>query len=663
MGITYPRPGNPSVSVSGGGTDDRSPKAAYGTAAEWAAANPVLALGEFGYETDTYVYKIGDGSTAWSSLTTAGGGTYVPAFTVSAPTGVAATDWANINTAVAAASAVIGLSGKPTRVVLQSGQYNLGSHTITAVAGLTLEGAPLMQTQSVTTTATYIADGPWTYGGGTLLYGDGTAPAISANTSDAGSSGSNVGTTQISGFYVKNLAFDTFTYGIWVGAKNVMGLVWGGLDNLYFKNCSVWGIKLVNFVHLDIGRIETTLCQNGQYYGVAMDALDYQGGNSTFRELYHLVPNDGRDNRLCRNIVFEVQPGTTGAAAMNELDAQRIQSNCYNRTLLSDTVTFTSSSTSATVADGTKYAVGMPVTFTTTADGYTANQVYVVLSVSSNTLTFGNNRNASAISATGSGNLTLNTYGYPCVEVVGVNSTTAKVQGSRFPHLDLEGKATTALYVENGLTSDFGITSVPTTLTTGLVVRNTGSSRFTSRPSIQTDIDANSTGSEFFGQRSATVALQRALKGMWIDSNSTQVLAIGPGQNNQGSGGDIQIRVNGFMYPATGMGERIVTRDTSISLAGTNAGTVVFNGATGQTLTLPTIVTDTTPNASHIGLVFDFVNVSGNSVTVATDGTQLFNTVGAKTSLTVATQTGLRVVAAKTNSGTLFWTARAYSLA
>jgi peptidoglycan/xylan/chitin deacetylase (PgdA/CDA1 family) len=68
VGITYPRPGNPSVSVSGAGTDDRSPKAAYGTAAEWTAANPTLAVGELGFETDTGVYKVGDGTTAWSSL-------------------------------------------------------------------------------------------------------------------------------------------------------------------------------------------------------------------------------------------------------------------------------------------------------------------------------------------------------------------------------------------------------------------------------------------------------------------------------------------------------------------------------------------------------------------------------------------------------------------
>jgi len=44
-----------------------------GTAAQWTAANPVLASGEFGYETDTGKFKIGNGSSAWNSLSVLNG--------------------------------------------------------------------------------------------------------------------------------------------------------------------------------------------------------------------------------------------------------------------------------------------------------------------------------------------------------------------------------------------------------------------------------------------------------------------------------------------------------------------------------------------------------------------------------------------------------------
>lgn len=43
-----------------------------GTAAEWATANPTLAAGEPGYETDTGDLRIGDGATAWAELTSQG---------------------------------------------------------------------------------------------------------------------------------------------------------------------------------------------------------------------------------------------------------------------------------------------------------------------------------------------------------------------------------------------------------------------------------------------------------------------------------------------------------------------------------------------------------------------------------------------------------------
>lgn len=38
------------------------------TAANWTSANPTLAQGELGLETDTNKFKVGDGSTAWTSV-------------------------------------------------------------------------------------------------------------------------------------------------------------------------------------------------------------------------------------------------------------------------------------------------------------------------------------------------------------------------------------------------------------------------------------------------------------------------------------------------------------------------------------------------------------------------------------------------------------------
>jgi hypothetical protein len=43
-----------------------------GTAAQWTSANPILAIAEMGIETDTDLFKVGDGATNWNSLSYGG---------------------------------------------------------------------------------------------------------------------------------------------------------------------------------------------------------------------------------------------------------------------------------------------------------------------------------------------------------------------------------------------------------------------------------------------------------------------------------------------------------------------------------------------------------------------------------------------------------------
>jgi hypothetical protein len=59
-----------------------------GTASQWTSANPTLAAGEQGYETDTGKMKIGDGSTAWNSLAYAITGAVGTVTSITAGTGL-----------------------------------------------------------------------------------------------------------------------------------------------------------------------------------------------------------------------------------------------------------------------------------------------------------------------------------------------------------------------------------------------------------------------------------------------------------------------------------------------------------------------------------------------------------------------------------------------
>jgi hypothetical protein len=59
-----------------------------GTASQWTSTNPTLASGEQGYETDTGKMKIGNGSTAWNSLSYAITGANGTVTSITAGTGL-----------------------------------------------------------------------------------------------------------------------------------------------------------------------------------------------------------------------------------------------------------------------------------------------------------------------------------------------------------------------------------------------------------------------------------------------------------------------------------------------------------------------------------------------------------------------------------------------
>jgi hypothetical protein len=81
-----------------------------GTAAQWTSANPTLASGEWGYESDTGKVKIGDGTTAWNSEPYIGAGTVT---SITAGTGLSGGTITGSGT-IAIDSSVVTLTGTQT---------------------------------------------------------------------------------------------------------------------------------------------------------------------------------------------------------------------------------------------------------------------------------------------------------------------------------------------------------------------------------------------------------------------------------------------------------------------------------------------------------------------------------------------------------------------
>jgi hypothetical protein len=162
-----------------------------GTAAQWTSANPTLAAGEVGIETDTRKQKFGDGTTAWNSLSYAGGTGTVTSVGATSPVASSggATPTISLNagygdtlnpyvskTANQVLAAPNGTSGVPSfRALVSADIPTLNQNTTGTAAGLS-------STLAVTSGGT----GQTTYTDGQLLIGNSTGNTLTKATLTAG---------------------------------------------------------------------------------------------------------------------------------------------------------------------------------------------------------------------------------------------------------------------------------------------------------------------------------------------------------------------------------------------------------------------------------------------------------------------------------------------
>ena len=132
-----------------------------GTAAQWTAADPTLAAGEFGFETDTGKAKIGDGTTAWTLLTYALTGANGTVTSVAAGTGltggtITGTGTIALSTPVAVANGGTGITSFGSGVATWLGTPS-SANLAAAVTDETGSGALVFGTSPTITGATLTA--------------------------------------------------------------------------------------------------------------------------------------------------------------------------------------------------------------------------------------------------------------------------------------------------------------------------------------------------------------------------------------------------------------------------------------------------------------------------------------------------------------------------
>lgn len=132
-----------------------------GTASQWTSTNPTLSAGEWGYETDTGLAKIGNGSTAWTSLDYFGGSNTVEFNEETASYTLALTDASKVvemnvgsaNNLTVPTNGLVPFETGTQITILQTGS---GQTTIVASGGVTVNGTPGLKLRAQWSSATLI---------------------------------------------------------------------------------------------------------------------------------------------------------------------------------------------------------------------------------------------------------------------------------------------------------------------------------------------------------------------------------------------------------------------------------------------------------------------------------------------------------------------------
>ncbi len=443
-----------------------------------------------------------------------------------------------------------------------------------------------------------------------------------------------------SNFAIRNLAFTNYSRAIDGGNTNNPAAWYAEFDNLYMSAGTDWGFWLTNFQHCKFSRIYAFGNATGQqFYGNDVPAAYLQPGNSVWQDTYSVSASN-----LQRCTVFYCTQGQQNQGMLS-----RIQCNNFGSNVVTQAATMANASTTVTVTDGTKFALQMPVTVSATANGFTANKIYFVVSVSGNNLTLALTVGGAAISATGATAVNVITQGFACLEMVALSG--ASFTAHTLHNVDCEGGGTAAIVWQNCAGNFMQVSQQPGTSqsTQGFCGRNVQQSDLFFGNGSNTDLDNNSpsSGVRYYGQRKpGSVGYMGA--GFWYDTASTNgVMALGCSFDTTSLAGLTLIGGSKIMPGNLGISQKFVASGSATpTLADGNMSTMYTNTVSGTTVTLPTV------SATNVGVWQTIINTTAAAQTIATNGTQTFNNVTGRTSITLNPNASMRICTSSFVGGT-----------
>lgn len=531
------------------------------------------------------------------------------------------------------------------------GIVSLPAQTITVNQSLPLLSGVIYQGAGYGLTGT----GTPTLASGTIIQGNGTFPIFAGNSIDLAAPYATTNALFANGIndvQIRNLGISNGSYGIKLGALYQMGGLYPRIYDVFIQNCTQWAMWLENCTQSTIELVASYFNNHGIMEMASGTSLN-NFGNSHYRKI---VVGHSTANGSGRSFQVGSRGTAYGGSVMNNVMMYDLgmSGNVISST---QAATMSNGSTLIGVTDLSKFGVGMPVNFTSTANGFTINLIYFVASVSGTTgagnitvcAAMCGASGGTAISATGNTAINIFTSGWPQLEVGGTDANSTVTYSSVRGAADIEVGGT-AHIVFQGITGFFydGGINHSTPSTADICVRQCAAQGFilNLQAALNLDLDSNAQYIQVNGRQ------QTALNSNYAGIGITQANSNGTGQLNlRGSSTpDLQAQSNFnnqlvWTYAVALASAQLATTATITSANGNN---ITFVTAAGGSLTLPAVTTN------MAGWELRISNPQANAVTVNATSVNIVGLGTSVTSFSLAATTNAFLVL-HNNAGTMYW--------
>jgi hypothetical protein len=543
---------------------------------------------------------------------------------------------ANVSAYLAAATTA--LASTMGNVCLPGGTFAFATVRLTtAHSGLhTIGTAP---------TQTFIHNQPslgYSLTGGTILKGAGPGSGPAFTFVGAGGAAARWASGFLTDVSFENIGFDSWDRQFLFGGTSLQGVAYSKFNHLYGTDIGVRAYDFINSASLWMDELFGYFPGSGIRLADDLDNSVYGSTTNSYAGNLQFTLT----SFAAEGIVLEATAIGTDGSQLNEIEGGYWFVQRPGQAPQSQAVQMSVGSPTIGVSGNAYLPVGMPVGFTTGANGFVAGETYFVVASSATSIQVSNTYGGPPVAATGSVTSTILSVGAENIALRGLGVETSSNAGSvsnvHIAQVDSENSSGNCIFLQGVSGADIVLAECPAITIAGVALRDVNGVTITNSGSDGPTRDADGYGHQdntwigaymapdvqsdgFLGQGEAVNSSGSV--GYHLALAPTLAGVASPGLTVRGTGGD-------YLYSDFGIGQPyFVDGNYNANLNPSESGIFAYAGP-GGTCTLPAIE-NTSYTTSIVGLPYWFTNVGSGPCKLVTQAAQTFSGMVGATSITV----------------------------